>query len=59
MGGGIVAYAEGGESLLSSFTAAFSDVWQLIVSNPALAIIVGAAVGIPLVGGILSIFRGR
>lgn len=57
--GGSVSYFSSGSDVLSNFASAFSAGFEIIQSNPALSLIVTVAVGVPILGAVLALFRGR
>lgn len=52
-------YAEGSTGLIDTFASAFSSGFNILTDNPALLLIVSVAVGVPILGAILALFRGR
>ena len=49
------AFAAG--DILTEFTSVFSSMFTLITGNPALLIILCVAVGVPVVGAIMALFK--
>lgn len=43
--------------IISTFTSAFSSFFTLITGNPALMLILCAAVGLPILGGLMALFK--
>lgn len=43
--------------IISTFTSAFSSFFSLITGNPALLLILAAAVGLPILGGVIALFK--
>lgn len=54
-----VTYAEGSVGLIDTFASAFTSAFNILTDNPALLLIVSVAVGVPILGAILALFRGR
>lgn len=52
-------YADGAVGLIDTFASAFSSGFNILTDNPALLLIVAVAVGVPILGAILALFRGR
>ena len=52
-------YSEGSTGLIDTFASAFSSGFNILTDNPALLLIVSVAVGVPILGAILALFRGR
>lgn len=52
-------YAENNTGIIDTFASVFSSIFSLISDNPALLLILVVAVGVPVVGAIFSLFRGR
>ena len=48
-----------GADILDNFASVFSSGFAIITSNPALSLIVTVAVGVPILGAVLALFRGR
>lgn len=46
-------------NIFSTFTEIFGSAFTLISGNSALAIILAVAVGLPILGGIIALFKGR
>lgn len=55
---GISAQAEGG-SILETFLSVFTSMFNIITGNNALLLILAVAVGAPVLGVVLSLFKGR
>lgn len=45
--------------IFSTFSSAFSSAFGIITDNPVLLVIVCASVGLPILGGVLAVVRGR
>lgn len=58
-GGGISAQAEGGSSIVETFVSVFTSMFNVITENPALLMILCIAVGAPILGVVISLFKGR
>lgn len=43
--------------IISTFTGAFSSFFTLITGNPALLLILCVAVGLPILGGVIALFK--
>lgn len=52
-------YSDGDVGLIDTFASVFTSAFAIITENPALFLIVCVAVGVPVLGAIFSIFRGR
>lgn len=55
---GISAQTEGG-SILETFLSVFTSMFNIITGNNALLMILAVAVGAPILGVVLSLFKGR
>ena len=43
--------------IISTFTSAFSSFFTVITENPALLLILCVAVGLPILGGVIALFK--
>lgn len=60
-GGGVATYAAGDDSttIISTFVSVFTSMFNVITENPALLAILCVAVGAPILGVVISLFKGR
>ena len=52
---GIQTFSAG--DIITEFTTVFGDIFTMITTNPALLIILCVAVGVPVVGAIMALFK--
>lgn len=57
--GASITYFSSGSDILDNFASVFSTAFEIITSNPALSLIVTVAVGVPVIGAVLAVVRGR
>ena len=59
-GGGVATYAAGdGTGIIETFVSVFTSMFNVITENPALLAILCVAVGAPILGVVISLFKGR
>lgn len=59
-GGGVArAASDGGSSIIETFVSVFTSMFNVITENPALLAILCVAVGAPILGVVISLFKGR
>lgn len=61
VGSGASTYAleDGGGGIIDTFASIFTSGFEIITGNNALLAILCVAVGAPILGAVISIFRGR
>ena len=52
-------YSEGDVDFLSTFASIFKSAFSIVSENPLLTAIVFVSVGVPIVGALVALFRGR
>lgn len=52
---GVQTFSE--TDIITTFTSAFTSFFSIITSNPALLMILAAAVGLPILGGVIALFK--
>lgn len=58
-GGGGISPQAGGTDIITTFVSVFTSMFNVITENPALLVILCVAVGAPILGVVISIFKGR
>lgn len=55
----LLADISSASDIITNFTSIFSNCFTVITGNPALVAILVTAVGAPILGAVISIFKGR